>query len=236
MSTPSLPPPYMSFGILLSATETLATTVVPSGPIDRRVLDGLSGADYGALMSGLRFLGLVDEQRVATPQYRALVQAHKDGEAKFKPALWSVINAAYKPITGSINIEHGTIAQVEKAFKDTGVSQGQMLTKTIRFYVKALSYVGASVSVHITKAKSSRPSAPKNGEPKPKKKAHSAATKRTITQEDAPPTGTERLPIPGLPDAYIQYPATITEANCDLFDAMITVLRTYVKGRKEKKP
>ncbi len=52
MSNPSLPPPYMSFGILQSATETLATTTVPSGPLDRRVLDGLSGADYGALISG----------------------------------------------------------------------------------------------------------------------------------------------------------------------------------------
>lgn len=236
MSTPTQPPPYMSFGILQNATETLAGTTVPHGPLDRRVLDGLSGADYGALISGLRFLGLVDEKRTATPQYHALVQAMKEGEAKFKPALMEIISAAYQPLIGDLNIKHGTIAQLEKAFKDAGVSQGQMLTKSIRFYVKALNYIGVDVSVHITKAKSSRQPVPKNGDPRPKPKPKKNKSTDDTTTHDAAPAGTERLPIPGLPNAYIQYPATITEANCDLFDAMIGVLRTYVKGRKEKKP
>lgn len=236
MSSPTIPPPYMSFGVLQSATETLSTTTVPHGPLDRRVLAGLSGADYGSLISGLRFLGLVDAQRTATPSYHALVRAMKEGEAKFKGSLLEVLNTAYKPIIGNIDIKHGTAAQLEKVFKDAGVSQGQMLTKTIRFYVKAMNYCGVTISHYILNAKTPRQTTPKNGDQKRVPRVKKA---RAGGGTDETPMGFERLPIPGLADTYIQYPNTLTEANCDLFDAMIGVLRTYVKGRptsKEKKP
>ena len=156
------PPPYTSYGIFKTVTtETLAESVVPTGPLDRRVLDGLSGADYGSLMSALRFLGLVDEQRKATASYRDLVQAAKEPD-KFKAKLLAILTERYKPITGSVDLAHGTITELEKAFRDAGVTPGQMLTKTVRFYVKALADAGISVSPHILKAKRT-PSAKKNG-------------------------------------------------------------------------
>jgi hypothetical protein len=239
MATMTSPPPYMSFGVLQSSTETLSRTTVPHGPIDRRVLDGLSGADYGSLISGMRFLDLVDESRTATPRYHALVKAMKEGEPAFKQALLEIITGAYKPVIGSLDVANGTISQLERVFKDAGVSQGQMLTKTIRFYVKALVYCGVKVSPHITKAKAPRLAAQKNGEmkrvPKTKKTKTAGAPDPKGGATDEAPTGFGRLPIPGLPDAYIQYPAGLTEANCDLFDAMIGVLRTYVKGRSVEK-
>jgi hypothetical protein len=216
----------------------MSATVVPNGPIDRRVLHEMSGADYGALISGLRFMGLVDDNRVATPAYHALIKAAKAGEATYKPALLEILNKSYKPVLGSLDPLNGTAAQLEKAFKDVGVTPGQMLTKTVRFYVKAMTFCGVDVSPHIAKA--SRPSTPtKNGEAK--------RTPRAKVKSDDPPAdpkdnavaqGFERLTIPGLPGAFVQYPTTLTEANCDLFEAMIGVLRTYVKGRvaKEKKP
>jgi hypothetical protein len=196
----TLLPPYMSFGVFRTTIDTLAESTVPTGPLDRRVLDGLSGADYGALMSGLKFLGYVDSDRKATELYRTLVKASKKPDA-FKPALLSVLEPAYKPIIGNIDLKHGTITELEKAFKEAGVSPGQML-------------------------------APR------KKRATNGDDDSDTTTTDPLPTGAARLPIPGLQDAYIQYPVGLTEANCDLFDAMLTALRTYAKSRvagKEKK-
>src|SRR5262249_52035692 len=150
------------------------------------------------------------------------IQSSKDRD-KFKAALADVVSAKYKPITGNVDLKHGTLAQLEKAFKDADVAAGQMLTKTIRFYVKALQESGIDVSPHITKAR--KPSGGKKPNGTRKK------TLRTPTPSNLPddtiPSGFARLPIPGVADAYIQYPTNLTDANCDLFDAMIGVLRTY---------
>ena len=43
--------------------------------------------------------------------------------------------------------------------------------------------------------------------------------------------GMERMPIPGIAGAFIQYPSTLTEANCDVFDAMMLALRAYAKAQ-----
>jgi len=217
-------PPYMSYGVFKSAIDTLAESTVPTGPLDRRVLDNLSGADHGALISGLRFLGYVDEERRATESYRQLVSAAKE-PAKFKDFLIEALTK-YDPVIGDVDMEFGTAAEVEKAFRDYGVSQGQMLTKTIRFYIKVLQEIGIKVSPHITKPK---PRAPRNGTKKIER-----GPKVTLVQpsgEYATPKGFERMPVPGLPEAFIQYPLNVTEAHCDLFDAVVKVLRVLAKGR-----
>jgi hypothetical protein len=218
----------MSYGVFKSAIDTLAESTVPTGPLDRRVLDNLSGADHGALISGLRFLGYVDEERRATQSYRELVAASKE-PAKFTGLLMEVL-VKYDPIIGDLDMEFGTAAELEKAFRDYGVPQGQMLTKTIRFYIKTLQEVGVKVSPHITKPK---PRMPRNGA----KKSDRNSTNRGIrdvqpsVKEHVAPKGFERMPVPGLPEAFVQYPLNVTEAHCDLFDAVVKVLRVLAKGR-----
>src|SRR3954463_6367384 len=102
-NSPKLYPPYVSYGIFTKSVETLSDTTVPSGPLDRRVLDGLSGADYGALISALRFLGLADEQRKATERYRKLVAAYKQGRAEYIDELREVVFERYRPILGDLD-------------------------------------------------------------------------------------------------------------------------------------
>lgn len=107
--------------------------------------------DSGSLISGLRFLGLVDDERRATDQYRTLVKSWKTGPEAFHSTLSDLITPRYDSIIGDVDIEHGTITELEKAFRDAGVAPGQMLTKSIRFYVKFLTELGVTVSPHITK-------------------------------------------------------------------------------------
>ena len=231
-------PPYVGLGVFNGVVETLAETTIPSGPIDRRVLDKLSGADYGAFMSAARFLGLATDHRVATEKFYKLVEAWKKGTDDYKSTFLEMLFEAYDPLLEGVDHTQGTAAQVEKAFKDAGVSQGQMLTKTIRFWVKAIQYAGGSVSPHILKGAAR----PKNGEGKPRKKKVPDASGTgtpggTTTKADTAPSGMERMPIPGITGAYIQYPTNLTVANCELFAAMVAALKAYAQtrsGGKEK--
>jgi|SRR5882672_2929324 len=232
-SNSKLPAPYMSFGVFTNSVETFAETTVPTGPIDRRVLRGFSGGDYAALISGLRFLGLVDEQRKATAEYRELVHAWKDKE-KFKPLWRKIVESRYTPIVGHVDLKGGTAAELEKAFKDYGVSAGQMLTKTIRFFIKAVSDSGLLLSPYMTSPKPRTPRAPgvarKNGADKtPFGARHLPDPANEL--RNVVPSGFERLPLPGMPNSFIQYPTQLTEAHCQILEAMVGVLRTSVNAR-----
>jgi hypothetical protein len=222
-------PPYMTPGVFTTAIETLAEATVPSGALDRRVLDKMSGADHGALISGLTFLGYVDGERKATTEYRELIQTWKTDKTKYKSLLFETLSVRYADIIGDINVQTGTAAELEKAFKSYGVQAGQMLTKTIRFYVKMLGECGIEVSPHILKAKPRTPRVPKrNDKSTAGNPAFGAAHQ---PKEHATPKGFERMPVPGLPEAFVQFPLNLTEAHCDLFDSVVKVLRTFARGR-----
>ena len=230
--SPNLPP-YVGLGVFKSTTETLRDTTVPSGPLDRRVLHDLSGADYGALISALKFFGFVDGERKATPAYRAFIDASKDQDA-FKDALYALISEKYKPIVGNLDFKTGTASQFEKAFRDAGVSPGQMLTKTLRFYVKALAEAGQEISQHITKP---RPRTPRSAakprartEPTVNNGNNGGGSSGERPPVDSPPQGFSRMPIPGIPDGFVQYPANLTETQCEMYEAVVSLLRTYAKG------
>jgi hypothetical protein len=222
-----LPPPYMTPGVFTTAIETLAEATVPTGPLDRRVLDKLSGADHGALMSGLGFLGYVDADRKATTEYRDLIQTWKADKVQYHALLFEALSVKYADIIGDVNVQTGTAAELEKAFKSYGVPPGQMLTKTIRFYVKMLGECGIDVSPHILKAKPRAPRGTKKAE-KQQRFGTGSGTPHP-PKEHIAPKGFERMTVPGLPDAFIQYPLSLTEAHCNLFTAMITTLRAFAK-------
>lgn len=225
--------PYVGWGVFKTTVDNLAETVVPTGPLDRRVLHFLSGADHGALISALRFFGLADESKVASPEYRELVRSSKD-PAAFKAGLKRLLDSRYAPIIGKVNLQHGTITELERAFKDYGVAQGQMLTKTIRFFVKALQECGVELSPHITKpspkARSASRSSGEKRSPRSKGQGNDQKDRAELTQDELP-QGFERMPIPGLPQAFIQYPVGLTVEQCNLFTAAIAFLKVYVTGK-----
>ncbi len=233
-------PPYVSFGVFKSTIEQLAESIVPTSPLDRRMLDGISGADYGALMSALRFLGLIDDGRKATAEYRTLVQASKDA-AKFKGVLLELFDTKYKPIIGAFDLQAGSITELEKLFREYGVSQGQMLTKTVRFFVKAMTESGVKLSMHITKPKAKAPRIFNvNGAAKKREKAAARTVPEETSQASNVPPGLERMPVPGVPSGFIQYPADLTVVHVEMLSAAVTMLRAYATARtgagKEKKP
>ena len=139
-TSPSVP--YVSASLFRKTVEAFAESTTPNA-LDRHVLNRLSGADYSSLISCMRFLDLLrGDDNTVQESYRALVEAKKQGESEYKTALQSIMEAAYEPITKGIDLQRGTLSQVEKVFKDAGVPTGQMLLKTVRFYVKTLGDCG----------------------------------------------------------------------------------------------
>jgi hypothetical protein len=233
------PPPYMAASLFRSTIEAFVDTTTPT-KLDRHVLSNLSGGDYSALMSGLRFLRLVEEGTgKVTDAYRALINARKEGEQAYKDALGEVISTAYLGIVDGVDLDAGTLGELEKAFRDNaGVPPGQMLTKTVRFYIKSAQDAGWIVSPHITKQR--RVATKKSNATKTRKVARSGQGDEGRHEDDSAvrdhqPDGLQRMPIPGVKDAFIQYPTNLTEADCALFEAIVGVLRTYVKGRTQRK-
>jgi hypothetical protein len=232
---------YVGFGVFKSATTALAEATVPSGPLDRHVLDKISGADYGALMSGLNFLGYVDSERRATSSYRDLILASKEeNHTKYQALFYETLSIKYADVVGNVDVKTATLAELEKSFKAYGVPAGQMLTKTIRFYVKALTECGANVSPYITKP---RPRSPRISTKKNDRQIISSPLNPgfgthagggaggVVTQV---PNGFDRMPVPGLPQAFIQFPLAITPEQVELFSAVVNVLKTFAKGKSGK--
>jgi len=77
-----------------------------------------------------------------------------------------ILEKAYQPMIGRVDVEHGTLPELEKVFKDAGAPPGQMVTKALRFYIKALEDCGVKVSEHITKPRPPGPKKPKAAKPK----------------------------------------------------------------------
>jgi hypothetical protein len=232
-------PPYVTWGVFKGTMDTLAGSTVPSGPLDRRVLHWLSGADHGALMSALRFLGLADSENRATGSYDDLIDTLHVGAApeRFREKLMELLDEKYKTILERVSLERGTITELEKAFREEmSVAPGQMMTKTIRFFVKAYTEAGFNLmSPHITKPKPKK-RAPKStaksitSEKTGKSKgAQNPEVKKEETVRDVVPSGFSRLPIPGMDGAFIQYPKDLTEQQCTVLDGAVQMLRVYVK-------
>ena len=224
-------PCYMPYPTLKSTVQTFADSTTPT-MLNRFVLSKLSGAAHSALISGLRFLGLANEDESATEDFRNLVNASKKGETEYEMELLKILERVYEPIVQGVDMENGTLPELEAAFKAVGVAHGSMLITSVRFYVKALQDCGSTVSPHITKPRPRQKKAEKQNNKTPKRpKAKNRKPEDEI--KDEIPTGFARLPIIGKEGAFIQYRTPLTEHDCDVIEAAVKYLRVLSLSQKE---
>lgn len=244
------PPPYMPYPTLKNTVETFAGSTVPT-VLNRHVLSNLSGAAYSTLLSGARFLGLVDENDAPTESFNKLVQAHKTSEEEYKRVLGKILEERYEEIAQDVDMLRGTLPELEKAFRDGGITSQEMLVKSVRFYVKALEDCGVKVSPHIKKARRSRKKPKAKAKKKAKPKAEEKRQKKDGSPESGekppaaesnmgdqpPPKGFARLPVLGREGAFIQYPVPLTERDCQVIAGAVEYLRVLLAAQqKEDKP
>lgn len=203
--------------------------------VDRSILRKMSGANQTATLATLRFMRLIknDTDGTATPQLASLVQAKRKGEAEWREALRAVVTLAYAPIVGTVKVDATTPEKLNEAFRAAGVKAGEMLEKSVRFYLKIVQEAGGTVSPLLTARKPRGPRTKAKAAPadKPGEKGKADEFRHDPPPPPiagGPPSGYERLPIPGRPGAYIQYPVDITERDCALFTAQIETLKVFL--------
>ncbi len=139
-------PPYVSFKTLDNFLSGLRSRRVPMR-IDRSLMANLSGAVQNQLLTGLRYLGLVDSNDVVLDSLRRLVRA-SDEE---RPEIWREILLSAYPFLFEANgfdLATGTAHQFEERFRATG-AQGDTVRKTAAFFLAAAKEAQIPVSPYI---------------------------------------------------------------------------------------
>src|SRR5882762_11733042 len=128
---------YVSFPTLIGAIENMASAVVPNR-IDRSAFPGLAGGVQSQLLSGMRFLGLVNGEGRPTPLLNGL--AVKDEDMR-KRRLEEIIRGRYAEIF-ALDLLKTTPAELSEKFGELYGVSGETKEKAIRFFVSAAKYVG----------------------------------------------------------------------------------------------
>jgi len=149
-------PPYLPYSTFERALEALSRRA-PTAPGPARPVLGFSAAQDSALISALRFLNLVEPDRLIDSAERTrmgrLLAARQKGRGEYAHQLLPLLKRAYRPILRAVDVERGTRADLAGALLEVGgVLPGQMLARTIRFLVKALEDCGVTLSPNITRA------------------------------------------------------------------------------------
>lgn len=159
-------PPYVAFSTTKTFLGTLKEHGVP-GRIDRSVLGNFSGQVGSQLMTGLKFLRLIDSDNHPTQQMVDLVAAY--GTDEWPRALDKAVRGAYGPLVDS-NLSAATPAQFNDRFRALYPAEGDTLRKCMTFFLSAANEAGIPISPYIMKNKKPRTVTVRRKPPKPKPK------------------------------------------------------------------
>lgn len=214
-------PPYIPLMTLENFVGKLKATVVPP-VIDSSLTQSMSGGMAGALMSALKFLGLIDQAGNVREQLKKLVAAYETDS--WKTVLGDVIDSAYAEIVGDLDVASATPSMLDDKFRKNSKATGQVLDKAVRFYLAALEKMERPVSPHF-KARKARA----NG---PRKTPRPSSLKSTTKQEvdDAAievPAGMRqiKLPLPGKDGVTLIIPADFNDGDWKFLEP---ILKMYI--------
>src|ERR1700738_1975426 len=119
----SLPKPaYIPLIALDNFIERLRATGIPV-VIDSNLTRTMSGGTASALMSALRFLGLVDQSGTPQDSLRKLVAAyHTD---RWKDVFGDLVDRAYAGIIGDLDLTTATRSMLDDRFRKNSKAAGQ---------------------------------------------------------------------------------------------------------------
>jgi len=204
----SLPKPaYIPLIALDDFIERLRATGIPA-VIDSNLTQTMSGGTASALMSALRFLGLVDQSGTPQDSLRKLVAAYDTD--RWKDVFGNLVDRAYATIIGDLDLTTATRSMLDDRFRKNSKAAGQVLDKAARFYLGALEKMQRPVSPHfkVRKARavaSRKPSRTTDGNP-----AHQQDRK---TDSADPSVQHIRLQLLDKPDVTITLPSDFDAAD-----------------------
>jgi hypothetical protein len=204
----SLPKPaYIPLIALEDFTERLRATGIPA-VIDSNLTQTMSGGTASALMSALRFLGLVDQSGMPQDSLRKLVAAYDTD--RWKDVFGDLVDRAYASIIGDLDLTTATRSMLDDRFRKNSKAAGQVLDKAARFYLGALEKMQRPVSPHFKVRKARAVASRKSSRNTDGKPAHPQDGKTDSADSNAQHI---RLQLLDKPDVTITLPSDFDAAD-----------------------
>jgi hypothetical protein len=227
-----LVPPYISWQTFDAFVAQMKSTVVPTR-IDPSVLKHMSGTVQSQLLSGLKFLRLIETDNTTSPALRELVAVYET--PKWKEHLGRLLKETYAPLLGpALDITTTTSSQLKERFRDAGVG-GETIDKCVRFLLMGFKAANVQYSplLHL------RQRAPRQtvtGK-RPRLGGLPVTEQPPVNtiDRDVPPDGTFKIPLDILRiNATIYLPEGISEARWEQISGYVkTVISLRTKADNE---
>lgn len=208
---------YVSWKTFENSIASLAKAEIPN-VIDKTVFPGMAYSVQNQLFTGMRFLGLIDQEN---KPLQDLADLCNPVEEQRKEKLKEILHRRYQELF-AINLKKTTPAEIEKKMAEAYGVVGDTKEKAVRFFVSAAEYVGVELSPLLSSGKKAGQTTRPSG-----------ASKRRVTRRQ----GVQPLTSPQNSDGVhhgtsktvrLQSGGTLTlSATLDLF-ALNTADRKFV--------
>jgi hypothetical protein len=189
----------------------------------------MSGGMASALVSALRFLGLVGQAGTPQDSLRKLVAAYDTD--RWKDLFGDLVDRAYADIIGDLDLSTATRSLLDDRFRTNSKVAGQVLDKAARFYLGALEKMQRPISPHF-KVRKARAAA--SGKP-----ARTAGSKPGHLQDDQtnsldPNMQHIRLQLLDKPDVTISLPIDFDAADWTFLKPILEAYIARLTGPASK--
>jgi len=158
-----LTPPYTSYASARTLFASLHDNSTPSR-IDRSVLKSFSNAVGTQLITGLKFLKLINEEQRPSEAFFELIESF--GTDAWKKNLLAVLEQAYPEIF-ALTLEVVSPAEFTEAFRRAFGVEGDVLRKCMTFFINAMQDTDFPLSKYLLAGKKPRGASLKKRTPKP---------------------------------------------------------------------
>jgi hypothetical protein len=139
---------YVSWKTFQNSIEALAKGEIPN-VIDKSVFTGMAFSVQNQLFTGMRFLGLIDDNNKPLPD---LAELADPVEERRKEKLREILQRRYADLF-ALNLKKGTPTEVEKKMGESYAMAGDTKEKAVRFFISAAEYVGVELSPLLSSPK-----------------------------------------------------------------------------------
>ena len=212
-------PPYVSFLTFNTLLDWLGDMGTIPTQFDRSLWSQkFSGSSGAQLMTGLRFLGLLDGDRPTERLERLALSRDGDRKAQLAQLLRDAYGADL--VDGLPRMTPKMVADKIAALGTSGATQ----RKAVSFFINAAKAADVQMPVTIAKQARNKPGT-----------ATMRRARRGTRQESRQNSGTEQLPPPprDLPSDEDILPAKLHRALVPLVDDLATIGPTWDQGSKE---
>lgn len=235
-------PPHAPCDAVLGIIDGMAKTDLVPGRVDTELMPTLSGGTRAAVLTALRYLGLIDASNHPTPSLEKLVDAKKEGGEAWHNALAEVIKVSYDWAFEGLDVKRATAKQLRERFNSQGVPEGIMIDRTVRFFLKALEESAVQFSP-LLKARKARGTGTvaKRAKRQQNENNEDASNATNSQKKGAPSNERHATDFPILPKGMISFPihlpnkmagslilpSSVTTEDCKMVELVFKMVQQY---------